>query len=92
MTILITIAVYLILSTFSRFTARRSSNATFYLADKCSPWYMVAFGMVGRIHLGRNFYIGTRHGSEYGYDISADVSWLYLGLFSCGIYSASDLL
>ena len=39
----------------SRFTARRSDNETFYRAGRRSPWYMVAFGMVGASISGITF-------------------------------------
>lgn len=39
----------------SRLTARRSSNDTFYRANRRSPWYMVAFGMVGASISGVTF-------------------------------------
>ena len=48
MVIIVTILAYFcILLVFSRFTSRRATNSTFYRADRRSPWYMVAFGMIG---------------------------------------------
>lgn len=56
MAIIVTICVYFaVLLVFSKFTARVSSNSTFYLADRRSPWYMVAFGMVGASISGVTF-------------------------------------
>lgn len=57
MLILITVAVYFAaLMLFSRLTARRSSdNRTFFRANRRSPWYMVAFGMVGASISGITF-------------------------------------
>ena|SRR5574344_312801 len=88
MTILITIAVYfLILLTFSRFTARRSSNATFYLADKCSPWYMVAFGMVGASISGVTFI------SVPGMALNMDMTYLQMCLgFILGYFLVAFIL
>ncbi len=40
-------AYFCILSGISRLVARRSSNETFFRGGCRSPWYMVAFGMVG---------------------------------------------
>ena len=40
---------------FSRFTARKANNDTFYRANRRSPWYMVAFGMVGASISGVSF-------------------------------------
>ena len=56
MMILITILCYFgLLFGISRLTARRSTNETFYRADRQSPWYMVAFGMVGASISGVTF-------------------------------------
>ena len=40
---------------FSRLTSRRSDNDTFYRGNRQSPWYMVAFGMVGASISGVTF-------------------------------------
>lgn len=56
MIILLTIIIYFAaLLVISRLTARRSDNETFYRAGRRSPWYMVAFGMVGASISGITF-------------------------------------
>ena len=56
MVITVTILAYFcILLVFSRFTSRRATNSTFYRADRRSPWYMVAFGMIGASISGITF-------------------------------------
>lgn len=56
MLMIVTILAYFgILLVFSRLTARRSDNDTFYRANRRSPWYMVAFGMVGASISGITF-------------------------------------
>ena len=57
MVIIITILAYFcVLLLFSHITSRRaSSNETFYRANRRSPWYMVAFGMVGASISGITF-------------------------------------
>ena len=56
MTIIAVVLVYFaLLFTMSRWTGRRATNETFYRADKQSPWYMVAFGMVGASISGVTF-------------------------------------
>lgn len=56
MLILLTIIIYFsALLVISRLTARRSDNETFYRAGRRSPWYMVAFGMVGASISGITF-------------------------------------
>ena len=41
------LAYFLVLMIFSRLTSRSADNETFYRANRRSPWFMVAFGMVG---------------------------------------------
>lgn len=56
MLILLTIIIYFsALLVIGRLTARRSDNETFYRAGRSSPWYMVAFGMVGASISGITF-------------------------------------
>ena len=57
MLILLTVILYFAaLMGFSRLTARRdSNNETFFRANRRSPWYMVAFGMVGASISGITF-------------------------------------
>lgn len=56
MVIIATICAYFaVLLIFSKLTTRRSDNSTFYLANRRSPWYMVAFGMVGASISGVTF-------------------------------------
>ena len=56
MLIISTILAYFgLLLIFSKLISRRSDNATFFRANKRSPWYMVAFGMVGASISGVTF-------------------------------------
>lgn len=57
MIILLTILLYfVVLTCYSRFvTGRKSSNETFFRGNRKSPWYMVAFGMVGASISGITF-------------------------------------
>ena len=56
MWILATICIYFaILMVISRLTQRRADNQTFFRAERRSPWYMVAFGMVGASISGVTF-------------------------------------
>lgn len=57
MLIIITMLLYFAaLMLFSRITARRGdNNQTFFRANRRSPWYMVAFGMVGASISGITF-------------------------------------
>lgn len=56
MTIVLTILAYFaVLLLVSRITTKHSSNDTFYRGNKQSPWYMVAFGMIGASVSGVTF-------------------------------------
>lgn len=52
LTVLLYFAALLLLS---RLTARRSDNDTFFRGNRRSPWYMVAFGMIGASISGITF-------------------------------------
>ena len=49
------LAYFAVLRLFSRITARRSDNDTFFRGNRKSPWYMVAFGMIGASISGVTF-------------------------------------
>ena len=54
--ILATILIYFcILLIFSKITSHKANNETFYRGNRRSPWYMVAFGMVGASISGITF-------------------------------------
>ena len=53
--IAVVLGYFALLFAFSRWTGRRATNETFYRADRRSPWYMVAFGMVGASISGITF-------------------------------------
>jgi Na+/proline symporter len=54
--IILLIASYFgVLILISYFTGKKSNNATFFNANKQSPWYLVAFGMIGASLSGVNF-------------------------------------
>ena len=73
MVITVTILAYFcILLVFSRFTSRRATNSTFYRADRRSPWYMVAFGMIGASISGITFV------SVPGMAVKTDMTYLQM--------------
>lgn len=88
MTILITILIYFcILLLFSKMTSRKANNDTFYRADLRSPWYMVAFGMVGASISGITFV------SVPGMVIKSDMTYLQMCLgFIVGYFLVAFLL
>jgi SSS family transporter len=68
--ILILIAAYFgVLLIISYFTGKNDNNSDFFKAGKQSPWYLVAFGMVGASLSGVTFISvpGWVEGSEFSY-------------------------
>ena len=54
--IILVIALYfLLLMMVSYFTGKNSDNASFFLGNRESPWYLVAFGMIGATLSGVTF-------------------------------------
>ena len=53
--IAIILGYFAVLFAISRLTARRATNETFFRGNRQSPWYMVAFGMVGASISGVTF-------------------------------------
>jgi len=57
---------FLVLVAISWFTSRGASNDSFFLGNKKSPWFVVAFGMIGASLSGVTFisvpgWVGTSH-------------------------------
>ena len=67
------IGYFLMLIVVSYFTSRKSSdNATFFIANRSSKWYLVAFGMIGTALSGVTFIsvpgeVGNLAGSQFRY-------------------------
>ena len=53
--ITVVLGYFALLFALSRWTGRRATNETFYRADRRSPWYVVAFGMIGASISGITF-------------------------------------
>ncbi|NDK54624.1 sodium:solute symporter [Pontibacter fetidus] len=49
------VGYFLILITISWFTSKNTDSETFFLANRQSPWYIVAFGMIGTSLSGVTF-------------------------------------
>jgi len=64
---------FLMLITVSYFTSRKSTdNATFFIANRSSKWYLVAFGMIGTALSGVTFIsvpgeVGNLAGAQFRY-------------------------
>ncbi len=67
------IGYFLVLILISYLTSRKSSdNATFFIANRSSKWYLVAFGMIGTALSGVTFIsvpgeVGNLAGSQFRY-------------------------
>ena len=67
------IGYFLLLIIISYFTSRRSSdNSTFFIANRKSKWYLVAFGMIGTALSGVTFIsvpgeVGNAAGAQFKY-------------------------
>ena len=82
-------------------TARKANNASFFIGNKVSPWYVVAYGMIGASISGVTFisvpgYVGTTQfsylilvfGYLFGYMVIANVLLpLYYKLNLTSIYT-----
>ena len=53
--LLVAVAYFLVLLGVSRLTAGRATNDTFYRGERRSPWWAVAFGMLGASLSGVTF-------------------------------------
>ncbi len=49
------VAYFLLLYVISMFTSKGADNATFFTGNRASPWYLVAFGMIGASLSGVTF-------------------------------------
>lgn len=88
MLIIVTVLAYfLVLVVFSRLTTRRTDNDTFFRGNRRSPWYMVAFGMVGASISGITFV------SVPGMVMAADMTYLQMCLgFILGYFVVAFVL
>ena len=99
--LIILISYFAILYTYSYFHGSKNSNETFFRGDRNSPWYLVAFGMIGASLSGITFvsvpgmvmwsdmtYLQTCMGFIVGYVVIAFVLLpLYYRLNLTTIYS-----
>jgi Na+/proline symporter len=95
------IGYFVLLIIIAKITSRKSDNASFFIGNKQSPWYIVAFGMIGASLSGVTFmsvpgWVGTSQfsylmivaGYMLGYTVIATVLMpLYYRLNLTSIYS-----
>ncbi|MCD8290464.1 MAG: sodium:solute symporter, partial [Prevotella sp.] len=81
------VAYFCLVFIISKFTARHTNNDSFYRADRKSPWYMVAFGMVGASISGVTFV------SVPGMVIHSDMTYIQTCLgFILGYFAVAFIL
>lgn len=88
MIIIFTIFAYFcVLLLFSKITSKKANNETFYRANRHSPWYMVAFGMIGASISGITFV------SVPGMAITTDMTYLQMCIgFIFGYFAVAFIL
>ena len=88
MIIFITVLAYFATLLFlSRLTSRRADNDAFFRANRHSPWYMVAFGMIGASISGVTFV------SVPGMVINTDMTYMQMCVgFVFGYFAVAYLL
>ena len=105
-TILIVFVLYsLVILLISHITSRRSNNSTFFTGNKKSPWFVVAYGMIGAslsgvtfmsvpggVYSGQFTYFGIVLGYIIGYAVIAFLLLpLYYKLNLTSIYSFLEI-
>ena len=67
--LLLIFGYFLVLISISFFTGKNATNNSFFLADNKSPWYLVAFGMIGASLSGVTFISvpGAVASKQFGY-------------------------
>ena len=81
------LAYFAILLLISRFTARLSNNDVFFRGNRQSPWYMVAFGMIGASISGITFV------SVPGMVLASNMTYIQMCLgFILGYFAVAFLL
>jgi len=74
MLLLVVLTYFAVLFGISRWSARRATNETFFRGERRSPWWLVAFGMVGASISGVTFV------SVPGMVLTSDMAYLQLCL------------
>src|SRR5690606_5564816 len=97
-TLIITLILsyFLVLIIISYFTGKKTDNDTFFKAGRQSPWYLVAFGMIGASLSGVTFISvpGWVEASKFGYYqvvLGYIVGYLVVGLVLLPLYYRLNL-
>src|SRR5690606_5452579 len=97
-TLIITLILsyFLVLILISYFTGKKTDNDTFFKAGRQSPWYLVAFGMIGASLSGVTFISvpGWVEASKFGYYqvvLGYIMGYLVIGLVLLPLYYRLNL-
>ncbi|MBP3420506.1 MAG: sodium:solute symporter [Marinifilaceae bacterium] len=95
--ITILIAYFCMLMVIGIITSRKSNSTTFYNADRSSPWYLVAFGMVGVSLSGVTFIsvpgeVGNTHWSYLALVIGNCIGYLLIAWILLPIFYKLNLI
>ena len=90
------LSYFLVLILISFFTGKKTDNDTFFKAGRQSPWYLVAFGMIGASLSGVTFISvpGWVEASKFGYYqvvLGYIVGYLVVGLVLLPLYYRLNL-
>ncbi len=88
---------FLLLMVVSHFTSRKANTATFFNANKKSPWYLVAYGMIGASLSGVTFisvpgWVKTSYFSYYQMVIGYLLGYAAIALILLPIYYKNNLV
>ncbi|MEM6800910.1 MAG: sodium:solute symporter [Bacteroidota bacterium] len=96
LTLSIVIAYFVLLFIISWITGRDADDSTFFSANKSSPWYLVAFGMIGATLSGITFIsvpgaVGGGHWAYLQFVMGNVVGFILIGLVLLPLYYRLNL-
>ncbi len=94
--ILLIVGYFSVLILISYFTGKKANNATFFKANNSSPWYLVAFGMIGASLSGVTFisvpgWVATQNMSYMQMVFGYFIGYAVIGLILLPLYYRLNL-
>ena len=86
------VGYFLVLVGIAYVTGKEDSNESFFKANRNSPWYLVAFGMVGASLSGVTFISVPGLGARISVYLFSGSYGLFSGLFCGRLYSIARIL
>lgn len=96
-TILVIFLCYtVLLFVISHFASRKSNNDTFFTGNRKSPWYVVAYGMIGASLSGVTFmsvpgYVNSTQFTYFGVVIGYVIGYLFIAYVLLPLYYKMNL-